>query len=53
MDETLRELVDQLEDPAVDHVGPYEKSGDNESLIIALFADYGYVINDEGFAVKE
>lgn len=52
-DTELDELIDQLEDPSCDHVGPYEKSGDNEELIKGLFANYGYHIDDEGFAVPD
>lgn len=49
----LAEMIKQLEDPSCDHVGPYEKSGDNEEHIKGLFAVYGYRINDEGYAVSD
>jgi hypothetical protein len=47
----LAEMITQLEDPSCDHVGPYEKDGDNEDRIKGLFEIYGYRINFEGYAV--
>lgn len=52
-DANLQALIDQLADPSEDHVGPYEKSGDNEARIQTLFAAYDYHINDEGYAVPD
>lgn len=52
-DAELEEMIAQLEDPSCDHVGPYEKSGDNEENIKGLFAIYGYHIDDEGYAVPD
>jgi hypothetical protein len=49
----LEEMIKQLEAPSCDHVGPYEKSGDNEEKIKGLFANYGYRIDDEGYAVPD
>lgn len=57
MDASNRQNLDlfiaQLEDPSCDHVGPYEKSGDNEARIQSLFAAYDYHIDDEGYAVPD
>jgi hypothetical protein len=53
LDPELAELIEQLADPSCDHVGPYEKSGDNEDHIKGLFELYGYHINDEGYAVPD
>jgi len=50
-DYTLEELIDQLGNTSCDHVGPYEKDGDNEENIKDLFAYYGYKINFEGIPV--
>lgn len=49
----LDTLIAQLADPSIDHVGPYQKSGDNEARIQTLFAAYEYHIDDEGYAVPD
>jgi hypothetical protein len=48
--EELSVLIEQLADPACGDVGGIEKSGDNEFAIRGLFEQYGYTINDEGYA---
>jgi hypothetical protein len=47
---TTEALAAQLNDPECDHVGPYEKSGDNENAIEALLWEHGLVIDDNGWA---
>jgi hypothetical protein len=47
---TAEALAAQLNDPGCDHVGPYEKCGDNENAIETLLYEHGLVIDDNGWA---
>lgn len=47
---TAEALAAQLNDPDCGHVGPYEKSGDNENAIETLLFEHGLVIDDNGWA---
>lgn len=49
---TRQELAAQLNDPECDHVGPYFKSADNEVEILALLADHGLAVDENGWAQR-
>jgi hypothetical protein len=47
-EEERQKLIDELNDPDCDHIGPYKKSGENEIEIETLLAKNGLHIDDDG-----